>query len=94
VFATAALHRYHNQILARFLADHAIDHRWLDETRLEFDHASLRVHGGGRFRADAGHRTLRLYDDSQVYGRFDAGRIARIFPATAHPWSEYTLIVS
>jgi hypothetical protein len=28
LFATATEHRYHNQILARFLSEKAIPHRW------------------------------------------------------------------
>jgi hypothetical protein len=34
LFAAATEHRYHNQILVRFLSEQAIPHRWEDAEKL------------------------------------------------------------
>ena len=43
VFAPLTRHRYHNQLLAHFLADHAIPHRWLKQETLQIDELELTV---------------------------------------------------
>jgi hypothetical protein len=94
VFAPAALHRYHNQILARFCEEHGIPHRWLSEERLEVDSAELAVIGGGRFRADTVQRRLELWDNSQAYGRFAEHDLPSRIAAADHPWSRYTVEIA
>lgn len=89
VFAPAAAHRFHNQILARFLAERNIDHRWRDEQTLEFEADRLEVVGGGRFRLDANARTLELWDNSQAYGRFTEPGLAQRIAGADHAWSAY-----
>ncbi len=91
VFAPRELHRFHNQILAHFLADHRLAHRWRSDQVLEMTSADVTVIGGGKFRVDTATKTLELWDNSQVYGRFDAqGLVARI-GAADHPWSGYSV---
>lgn len=94
IFAPAELHRYHNQILAHFLTDNAIPHRWVTQETLEFAHPALFVIGGGRFQVNTGEKTLALWDDSQVYGRFQAPGLADKMAAVGHPWSRFTVSVS
>ncbi len=94
VFAPFGVHRYHNQILAHFLQEHAIEHRWLGEERLDFNHPDLDVVGGGRFLADTQQHILELWDNSQVYGRFDDQQLVEKIAASAHPWSDFSITIS
>jgi len=93
VFADAAARRFHNQILACFLAERGIEHRWRDEQTLEFDGAQLTVVGGGRFRLDTVARTLELRDNSQAYGRFAESGLAERIAAADHAWSVYRITI-
>jgi len=93
VFADREVHGYHNQILAHFLADRGIPHRWLAQDRLEADHPALRVLGGGRFRLDRAGGRLYLWDDSQAYGRFVEARVREGLAGAAAPWSKMTLVI-
>lgn len=86
LFATFQQHRYHNQILARFLAEHEIAHHWPTPLVLSVDAPELEVIGGGRFRADPARGVLELWDDSQVYGRFDERLIAGQVASAEHPY--------
>ena len=52
LFASADEHRYHNQILGRFLSEQGIPHRWEGAENLVVDHPELSITGGGRFRLD------------------------------------------
>jgi hypothetical protein len=91
LFAAATEHRYHNQLLAWFLARHDVRHDWADDQTLVVDHRELLVTGGGRFLLDANRRSLRVWDESSVYGRFDASRLAAQIKAAGAPWGEFTL---
>jgi hypothetical protein len=93
LFAATARYRYHNQLLARFLADHGIRHRWENDSRLVVDDTGLRVAGGGRYELDAERRSLRVWDNSSVYGRFDEALLARQLRAADAPWRGVELIV-
>ena len=91
VFAPRELHRFHNQILAHFLADRNLPHRWSGDQVLEVKAPDLAVIGGGKFRVSAKTKTLELWDNSQVYGRFDARGLAGRIGAADHPWSGYSI---
>lgn len=91
VFAPRELHRFHNQILGQFLADRNLPHRWSDHQVLEINTPDLVVTGGGKFRVNTETKTLELWDNSQVYGRFDARGLAARIGAADHPWSAYTI---
>lgn len=93
VFAAAAAYRFHNQILARFLAERGIDNRWRDEQTLEFDTQAIDVVGGGRFRMNGYARTLELWDNSQAYGRFAESGLAQRIAAADHAWSSYQVVI-
>jgi hypothetical protein len=94
VFAPAERHRYHNQILGRFLQERGVAHRWLNQEKLEVDDPDLVVLGGGRFRVSALRRTLDLWDDSHAYGRFREAGLPERIAAAGHAWSGFELRVA
>jgi hypothetical protein len=94
VFAPQTLHRYHNQLLAHFLTDHAIPHRWLNQETLQVDEPELAVSGGGRFRVNTLTETLRLWDNSQAYGRFEESGLPDKIAGAGHLWSSYEVKIS
>ena len=93
LFASAEELRYHNQILGRFLAEQGIPHRWKDSENLAVDHPELVIVGGGRFRLDPLAKTLRVWDASGVYGRFDASALSAQLAAADPPWQGLALSV-
>ena len=93
LFAAVIEHRYHNQILARFLSEQGIPHRWEGAENLVVDHPGLAVTGGGRFRLDPTQHTLHVWDDSSVYGRFDASALSAQLAAADQPWHGLALSV-
>jgi len=94
LFATKAEHRFHNQMLAHFLKDHGLPHRWTNDENLSIDTDDLEVQGGGRFHYDRLERKLELWDNSQAYGRFTEEGLAECIHAAEHPWSDSSIIIS
>ena len=94
VFAPSEVHRYHNQILARFLEENTVVHRWVSRERLEFDSSEVRVIGGGRFRVNRQAKRLELWDNSQAYGRFDEKGLAEKLAGTGHPWGGFDVTIA
>jgi hypothetical protein len=94
VFAPFALHRYHNQILAHFAEDHDISYDWVSREKLEVKDQELAVRGGGRFRVNRSQKILELWDDSEIYGRFDELGLAEKIASADHPWSGFALRIS
>ena len=93
LFAAAGEHRYHNQILGRFLSEQGIPHRWEGVENLVVDHPGLSIIGGGRFRLDLLTKQLRVWDASRVYGCFDASALSAQLATADLPWQELTLSV-
>jgi len=91
LFAVASEHRYHNQLLARFLSEQALRHHWADKQNLIVDHPGLVVAGGGRFRLDPARKSLRVWDESSVYGRFDPSQLAAQLSIAEPPWDKLAL---
>jgi hypothetical protein len=91
LFAPTTVHRYHNQLLARFLGERRIPHRWATPETLVIGSDEVVVHGGGRFRVDPAARLLTLWDNSQAYGRFDARRIAAQLADSGHAWGGFEI---
>jgi hypothetical protein len=94
VFGAFERYRYHNQILARFAEDHGLTYRWIDARTLEVNSRELQVHGGGRFRLDPRQQRLDLWDNSQLYGRFEDAGLAQSIAGAAHPWCRLAIQVS
>jgi hypothetical protein len=88
LFASRDSYRFHNQMLARFLANHALPHHWRDEATLEFDLPRLRVVGGGRFRFTRETQRLELWDESQAYGRFEEAGLVERIRASGHLYGQ------
>jgi hypothetical protein len=93
IFAAASKHRYHNQILGRFLSAWGIPHRWEGTETLVVDDPSLAILGGGRFELDLPDQRLRVWDTSSVYGRFDAEVLSAQLAAADPPWRGLALSV-
>lgn len=91
LFAPATLHRYHNQLLAAFLEQRQIPHRWATPETLVIESDEVVVQGGGRFRLDPTGRQLTLWDNSQAYGRFDPRTIIQQIAGSGHPWSAFAI---
>ena len=87
LFAGADPFRYHNQILAAFLDEHGVAHRWRGREVLEYDRQRVRVAGGGRFDLDLDSATLEVWDNSTAYGRFHEELVTQQLAATDPPWS-------
>jgi hypothetical protein len=80
-------------MLAHFLTDHDIAHRWQNDETLELDTDVVSVMGGGRFLFRRPQNVLELWDNSQAYGRFNETGIASKVHAADHPWSRARVIV-
>jgi len=93
LFATRDQHRFHNQMLARFLEQHGLPHRWSDDETLEINTDELQVTGGGRFHIEPGHQQLELSDNSQAYGRFDETDIEEKIRTAESLLSRYSITV-
>ncbi len=91
LFAPASAHRYHNQLLARFLGERRIPHRWAMPEQLVIESDEVIVHGGGRFRVDSKARRLMLWDNSQACGRFDARTITQQLAGSGHSWGGFDI---
>lgn len=94
LFAPFELHTYHNQICARFLAENRIAHRWINEERLEFQCPEFTIFGGGRFHVNTQEKSLKLWDNSQAYGRFDEHRLKEKIAAADHPWNGFAIDIA
>lgn len=94
LFAPKQLDRFHNQLLARFLAERGIAHRWFNDQTLEFDRAAVEIVGGGRFRLDGAANTLALWDNSQAYGRFDQRDLAAHIRASGHRFARFAVEIA
>jgi hypothetical protein len=64
--------KYHANIVERFCLDKGIEGRYdPQEKRYDITDQSWVILGGGKFTKDANKKVLRLYDDSQAYGKFE-----------------------
>jgi hypothetical protein len=94
VFASQDQHRYHNQILAHFLADQGIACHWSNDMVLQVDEPKLCVDGGGRFQLDGERLRLTLSDNSQAYGRFDERRVRKGIASAEGEWSRFKVSIT
>ena len=91
LFAPIELHHYHNQLLGCFLDEQSLPYQWKKKQTLDFDVAGLTVLGGGRYRVDLNSKILTLYDNSQVYGRFDQNGLIEKITKAGHSWSDFVI---
>lgn len=72
VFSPQEFTKYHAGIVERFCLDKGIEGFYASERkRYEVYDKAWIVVGGGKFQIDRGRMTIRLFDDSMAYGKFD-----------------------
>lgn len=73
VLSPKELTKYHANIIERFCMDRGIEGSY-DAKREKFTIAdrAWEILGGGKFERDADRKTLKLYDNSMAYGKFNA----------------------
>ena len=65
--------KYHADIVERFCLDKGIEGSYdPDRKRYDIFDQEWDIVGGGKFEIDATKQTIRFYDESMVYGRFDS----------------------
>jgi len=77
VFSPREFTKYHAGIVERFCLDKGIEGSY-DRERKRYDIADRAwdVVGGGKFEIDRDRMTIRLFDDSMAYGKFDRAGMA------------------
>ena len=77
VFSPREFTKYHAGIVERFCLDKGIEGSY-DPERKRYDIADQAwvVVGGGKFEIDRDRMTIRLFDDSMAYGKFDRAGMA------------------
>ncbi|MGE5172232.1 MAG: hypothetical protein ACM3MD_00220 [Betaproteobacteria bacterium] len=72
VFSPKEFTKYHANIVERFCFDKGIEGGYVSEGKRYdiYDRAWI-VSGGGKYEIDRYRKTLKLYDDSMAYGKFD-----------------------
>jgi hypothetical protein len=72
VFSPQEFTKYHAGIVERFCLDKGIEGNY-DQERKRYDvyDQAWSVVGGGKFELDRGRMTIRLFDDSMAYGKFN-----------------------
>lgn len=77
VFAPKEFMKYHAGIVERFCLDKGVEGSYDSEKkRYEIFDSSWIVAGGGKFELDRDRMTLRLFDNSMAYGKFDRSGLA------------------
>jgi hypothetical protein len=77
VFAPKEFMKYHAGIVERFCLDKGVEGSYdSGKKRYEIFDRSWTVAGGGKFELDRDRMTLRLFDDSMAYGKFDRTGLA------------------
>jgi hypothetical protein len=72
VFSLKGFTKYHANIVERFCLDKGIEGSYdPDRKRYDIYDQEWDIVGGGKFEIDAIKKTIRFYDDSKSYGKFD-----------------------
>jgi hypothetical protein len=92
VFSPKEFTKYHANIVERFCMDKGIEGSY-DSKREKFTIANQawQIVGGGKFERDANKKTIKLYDNSMAYGKFDATGLKEML-VTLPEFSGYTVI--
>jgi len=94
VFSPAAFTKYHANIVERFCLDKGIEGGYNAEGKVYniSDHAWI-IAGGGKFEIDTLHGTLKLFDESMAYGKFNGqGLQEKILSLPA--FTGYTVLIN
>jgi hypothetical protein len=77
VFSPRDFTKYHADIVERFCFDNGIEGTYDGEgKRYDIIDRAWSVLGGGKYEINAEKKSIRLYDDSMAYGKFDKQTIA------------------
>jgi hypothetical protein len=93
VLSPRELTKYHANIVERFCMDKGIEGSY-DSKREKYTIAdqAWQIIGGGKFERDANKKTIKLYDNSMAYGKFDATGLKETLGALRE-FSGYDIIV-
>ena len=85
--------KYHANIVERFCMDKGIEGRY-DPRREKFtvDDQAWIIVGGGKFERDSKKKTIKLYDNSKAYGKFDPTGLKELLGALPE-FSGYDIII-
>ena len=65
--------KYHANIVERFCIDKGLEGSYdADRKRYDIHDRTWVIVGGGKFELDTIKKTIRFFDDSMAYGKFDA----------------------
>jgi len=94
VLSPKELTKYHANIIERFCMDKGIEGSY-DAKREKFTIAdqAWEILGGGKFERDTSKKTIKLYDNSMAYGKFDATGLEEMLGALPE-FSGYGIIVA
>jgi hypothetical protein len=85
--------KYHANIIERFCMDKGLEGSY-DSRREKFtihDHA-WQIVGGGKFERDINKKTIKLYDNSMAYGKFNTQGLKEMLGALPE-FSGYTITI-
>jgi len=72
VFSPKEFTKFHSNIVERFCLDKGIEGGYDPEgKRYDISDRAWTVAGGGKYEIDTDTRTIKLYDNSMAYGKFD-----------------------
>jgi len=93
VLSPKELTKYHANIIERFCMDKGIEGSY-DARREKFTvhDTAWQIVGGGKFERDGNKKTIKLFDNSMAYGRFDARGLPEMI-ASLPEFSGYTVTV-
>jgi hypothetical protein len=93
VFSPKVFTQYHANIVERFCMDKGIEGSY-DSKREKFaiTDQSWQIIGGGKLERDANKKTIKLYDNSMAYGKFDVTGLKETLSAIPE-FSGYTIMI-
>lgn len=93
VFSPGDFTKYHANIVERFCLDRGIEGRYDGEgKRYDIADRAWNVIGGGKFELDTRNRSIRLYDNSMAYGKFDSAGLKDKMNAVPM-WPGFTVLI-
>ncbi len=91
VFSPKDFTKYHANLVERFCLDKGLEGSY-DRERKRYDihDKAWTIAGGGKFAIDKSRKTIKLFDDSMVYGKFDDTGLREIMN-TLPEFAEFTI---
>lgn len=93
VFSPREFTNYHANIVERFCMDKGLEGSY-DPERKRYDiyDQTWEILGGGKFEMDTNKKSIKLYDNSKAYGRFEAAGLNEFLNALPE-FSGYTISI-